>query len=132
MSAENWRPVLEGFNRRYPKIKVETLDLPNSREVFERYLAERGTNSRTADLLATADPSGWIEFQQRGEVMPYESPEAAAGPPGRSPGPASTPSRPTRWCSSTTRCWCRRRSSRRASRNSPTWRRRTALAGATS
>ena len=80
MSAENWRPVLEGFNRRYPKVKMETLDLPNSREVFERYLAERGTNSRTADLLATADPSGWIEFRQRGEVMPYESPEIAAWP----------------------------------------------------
>ncbi|MFC4168525.1 ABC transporter substrate-binding protein [Teichococcus aestuarii] len=87
MSAENWRPVLEGFNRRYPKIKVETLDLPNSREVFERYLAERGTNSRTADLLATADPSGWIEFQQRGEVMPYESPEAAAWPAWSKPWP---------------------------------------------
>ncbi len=87
MSAENWRPVLEGFNRRYPKVKVETLDLPNSREVFERYLAERGTNSRTADLLATADPSGWIEFQKRGEVMPYESPESAAWPAWAKPWP---------------------------------------------
>jgi iron(III) transport system substrate-binding protein len=87
MSAENWRPVLEGFNRRYPKIRVETLDLPNSREVFERYLAERGTNSRTADLLATADPAGWIEFQGRGEVMPYESVEAAAWPTWSKPWP---------------------------------------------
>jgi iron(III) transport system substrate-binding protein len=87
MSAENWRPVLEGFSRRYPKIRIETLDLPNSREVFERYLAERGTNSRTADLLATADPSGWIEFQQRDEVMPYESPEAASWPSWAKPWP---------------------------------------------
>lgn len=87
MSAENWRPVLEGFNRRYPKIKVETLDLPNSREVFERYLAERGTNSRTADMLATADPSGWIEFQARDEVLPYESPEAAGWPAWAKPWP---------------------------------------------
>jgi iron(III) transport system substrate-binding protein len=87
MSAENWRPVLEGFNRRYPKIKVETLDLPNSREVFERYLAERGTNSRTADLIATADPAGWIEFQGRGEVLPYESPEAAVWPAWSKPFP---------------------------------------------
>jgi iron(III) transport system substrate-binding protein len=87
MSAENWRPVLEGFNRRYPKVRVETLDLPNSREVFERYLAERGTNSRTADLLATADPGGWIEFQERGEVLPYESPESAAWPAWAKPWP---------------------------------------------
>jgi iron(III) transport system substrate-binding protein len=87
MSAENWRPVLEGFNKRYPKIRVETLDLPNSREVFERYLAERGTNSRTADLLATADPGGWIEFQRRGEVLPYESAESAAWPAWSKPWP---------------------------------------------
>ncbi|WP_431281114.1 ABC transporter substrate-binding protein [Humitalea sp. 24SJ18S-53] len=87
MSAENWRPVLEGFNRRYPRVRVETLDLPNSREVFERYLAERGTNSRTADLLATADPGGWIEFQARGEVLPYESAESAAWPAWAKPWP---------------------------------------------
>ena len=80
MSPENWRPVIAGFGARYPGIKVETLDLPNTREVFERYLAERGTNSRTADLLATADPAAWIEFQRRGELLDYASPEAAAWP----------------------------------------------------
>jgi iron(III) transport system substrate-binding protein len=58
MSPENWRPVIEGFNKLYPKVKVETLDLPASRESFERYLAERSTNSRTCDLIATADPGG--------------------------------------------------------------------------
>ncbi|MBR0942025.1 hypothetical protein JQ563_12880 [Bradyrhizobium liaoningense] len=58
MSPENWRPVIEGFNKLSPKIKVETLDLPASRESFERYLAERSTNSRTCDLIATADPGG--------------------------------------------------------------------------
>jgi len=65
MSPENWRPVIEGFNKLYPKIKVETLDLPASRESFERYLAERSTNSRTCDLIATADPGGWIDFTWR-------------------------------------------------------------------
>ena len=80
MSAENWRPVIAGFNKRYPKIKVETLDLPASRETFERYLAERATNSRTADLIATADAGGWIDFQARGEVLDYTSPEAKAWP----------------------------------------------------
>jgi iron(III) transport system substrate-binding protein len=58
MSPENWRPIIEGFNKLYPKIKIETLDLPASRESFERYLAERSTNSRTCDLIATADPGG--------------------------------------------------------------------------
>jgi iron(III) transport system substrate-binding protein len=87
MSAENWRPVIEGFNKLYPKIKVETLDLPASRESFERYLAERGTNSRTADLIATADPGGWIDFNTRGEILDYVSPEAKAWPDWSKPFP---------------------------------------------
>ena len=80
MSAENWRPVIQGFNQRYPEIRVETLDLPNSGDSFERYLAERATNSRTADLIATADPTGWRHFHQRGELLNYVSPEAGAWP----------------------------------------------------
>lgn len=87
MSAENWRPVIEGFNKRYPKIKVETLDLPASREPFERYLAERATNSRTADLIATGDPGGWIDFHTRGEILDYASPEAKAWPDWSKPFP---------------------------------------------
>lgn len=80
MSPENWRPVIQGFNQRYPGIRVETLDLPNTRDVFERYLAERSTNSRTGDLLATAEPAGWIELSRRGEVLEYKSAEDDAWP----------------------------------------------------
>ena len=80
MSAENWRPVIQGFNKLYPEIKVETLDLPNSRDTFERYLAERATNSKTGDLMATADPIGWMDFHARGELLDYQSPEASAWP----------------------------------------------------
>lgn len=87
MSPENWRPVIEGFNKLYPKVKVETLDLPASRESFERYLAERSTNSRTCDLIATADPGGWIDFQERGEILDYASPEAQAWPDWSKPFP---------------------------------------------
>jgi iron(III) transport system substrate-binding protein len=87
MSPENWRPVIEGFNKLYPKIKVETLDLPASRESFERYLAEKSTNSRTCDLIATADPGGWIDFQKRGEILEYASPEAQAWPDWSKPFP---------------------------------------------
>jgi iron(III) transport system substrate-binding protein len=87
MSPENWRPVIEGFGKLYPGIKVETLDLPASRESFERYLAERSTNSRTADLIATADPGGWIDFHKRGEILDYLSPEAKAWPDWSKPFP---------------------------------------------
>ncbi|NMJ41550.1 extracellular solute-binding protein [Roseomonas sp. JC162] len=80
MSPENWRPVIQGYNARYPGIRVETLDLPNTRDVFERYLAERGTNARTGDLLATPDPAGWLQLQARSEILDYKSPEDAAWP----------------------------------------------------
>lgn len=87
MSPENWRPVIEGFNKLYPGIKVETLDLPQAREAFERYLAEHSTNSRTADLIVTADPGGWTDFQKRGEILDYISPEAQAWPDWSKPYP---------------------------------------------
>ena len=87
MSPENWKPVIEGFNKLYPGIKVETLDLPASREPFERYLAERSTNSRTADLIATGDPGGWIDFNRRGEILDYASPESKAWPDWTKPFP---------------------------------------------
>jgi len=54
--------------------------MPGSREPLERYLAERGTKSRSADLIATADAGGWIDFHKRGEVLQYVSPEAQAWP----------------------------------------------------
>jgi iron(III) transport system substrate-binding protein len=87
MSPENWKPVIEGFNKRYPKIKIETLDMANARETFERYLAESKTNSRTGDLIATADPAGWIDFHDRGEILDYVSPEAGAWPAWSKPFP---------------------------------------------
>ncbi len=38
MAAYNWKPVIEGFNKLYPWVSVQTLDL-GSGEVFERYYA---------------------------------------------------------------------------------------------
>src|SRR5690606_6668018 len=80
MSAENWRPVIQGFNARYPGIRVETLDRPSARDSFGRYRAERATDSRTGDLIATAGPTGWMDFHERGELLDYTWPEAAAWP----------------------------------------------------
>ncbi|WP_159996770.1 ABC transporter substrate-binding protein [Roseomonas sp. 18066] len=85
MSAANWRPVLESFARRFPGIRVETLNLGG--QAFDRYLAERATNTRTADLLAVAEPSKWVDLQRRGEILPYRSPEDAAWPAWSKPVP---------------------------------------------
>ena len=76
-----------GLQQALPEDQGRTLDLPASRESFERYLAERSTNSRTCDLIATADPGGWIDFQERGEVLDYLSPEAKAWPDWSKPFP---------------------------------------------
>jgi iron(III) transport system substrate-binding protein len=76
MSENNWKPVLEGFNAKYPWIKVTTTDL-GAYEVFERYYTEAAGNARTADFIATTAPDGWINFIKKGEVDPYVSAEDA-------------------------------------------------------
>ena len=79
MSESNWKPVLEGFNAKYPWIKVTTTDL-GAYEVFERYYTEAAGNARTADFIATTAPDGWINFASKGEVDPYVSTEDANVP----------------------------------------------------
>ncbi|HUP27731.1 MAG TPA: ABC transporter substrate-binding protein [Chloroflexia bacterium] len=76
MSEKNWKPVLEGFNAKYPWIKVTTSDL-GAYEVFERYYTESAGNARTADMIFTTAPDGWINFAKKGGVDPYLSKEDA-------------------------------------------------------
>lgn len=79
MSAEDWAPLLEGFNKVYPWVEVRTVDLGTT-EVFERYYAESATNAPTADAIISIAPDGWQRFMDRGELQPYESPELAELP----------------------------------------------------
>jgi iron(III) transport system substrate-binding protein len=79
MSEKNWKPVLDGFNAKYPWIKVTTTDL-GAYEVFERYYTESAGKARTADMIATTAPDGWINFMNKGEVQPYVSTEDANVP----------------------------------------------------
>lgn len=74
MSEEDWAPLLEEFNQEYPWIDVRTVDL-GTNEVFERYYAETATDAPTADAIVSIAGDGWQRFIDRGEVMPYESPE---------------------------------------------------------
>ena len=76
MSEQNWAPVLQGFNAKYPWIKVTTTDL-GAYEVFQRYYTEAAGNARTADFIATTAPDGWIDFVSKGGVEPYVSAEDA-------------------------------------------------------
>jgi len=85
MSAENWRPVLETFKKKYPWIKVETLDLSN--EIWSRYYSEKAANARTADMVIALGVGPWIEFYNNKEVLPYESPEGSKVPEWSKPFP---------------------------------------------
>jgi iron(III) transport system substrate-binding protein len=76
MAAENWKPILARFSALYPKIAVQTLDLPSQSEPFERYLAETATKSRTADLIFSPGNENWIDLHKRGEIMPLALPQA--------------------------------------------------------
>lgn len=86
-SAENWKSVIQAFNARYPRIAVATLDLPSAPECFERFSAESATNSRTADLIVAQGRENWLDFYKRGELLPYESPEAPNWPAWSKPVP---------------------------------------------
>lgn len=85
-SAQNWKPVIDGFNAKYPGINVQTLDM-GAREVMERYLAEIATQSRTADLMVTNAGDAWAEFINRDVILPYVSSEDAAYPGDFKPAP---------------------------------------------
>lgn len=79
MAQYNWAPVIEGFNKLYPWVSVETLDL-DSDEVFNRYLAEESSGAGTTDLMVSATAEGWIHFVDGGNVMEYASVETGKIP----------------------------------------------------
>lgn len=85
MSAQNWKPVLETFNKKYPWIKVETLDLSN--EIWSRYYSERAAGARTADLIITLGIAQWTEFVNKNQALVYASPEGKFVPEWSKPFP---------------------------------------------
>jgi iron(III) transport system substrate-binding protein len=70
VAADNFAPIVADFNKKYPWIKVQTLDLGPA-PAFERYLTESSVGHRSADLIAAASPTVWIRFVRRGELEPY-------------------------------------------------------------
>jgi iron(III) transport system substrate-binding protein len=86
MSASAWAGAKAGFNKLYPWIELEDLDI-ESAELIERYLAEKGTGSRTADVLVSNAMEGWLNLIERKEILDYASPEAPAIPDVGKPSP---------------------------------------------
>lgn len=75
LAQYNWAPVIAGFNKLYPWIKISTLDL-GGEEVFQRYYADRASGSQTGGLLLTPAVETWIDFVKRGNLVAYNSPES--------------------------------------------------------
>jgi iron(III) transport system substrate-binding protein len=80
MSAANWKPVIEGFTKKYPWIKIENVADLSSNEIFPRYFSESASKAKTADLIITTNPDGWQDFIAKGESVVYKSTEDAALP----------------------------------------------------
>lgn len=79
MGANNWKPVIEGFGKKYSWIKVENVEL-SSNEVFPRYYSESTSKAKTADMIATSSPDLWMQAIDKGEVVNYKSIEDANVP----------------------------------------------------
>lgn len=74
MAPYNWAPVIEGFNKLYPWIQIDTLDL-DSDEVFTRYYAESNSGASSAGLMVSATVDGWSIFAEGNNALEYASPE---------------------------------------------------------
>lgn len=79
MADNNWQPIIEGFNAKYPWVKVETVDL-GSGTVHSRWEAEKGSSARTADVLVSGANDRWASYGKDGLMEDYKSPEIAKLP----------------------------------------------------
>lgn len=80
-----WKPFRELLARTYPWIKLETSDM--GAELWERYFAESAAGTRSADIISTTAPDRFVDFIDRGEMMPYVSRELDALPAWSRPEP---------------------------------------------
>jgi iron(III) transport system substrate-binding protein len=86
MSAQSWAPVIASFNKKYPWIKVDTVDL-GSNEVFERYYSESASKANTGDMIITSGADGWLEFIAKNEALPFKATDDAILPEWSKPAP---------------------------------------------
>lgn len=86
IAADNFGPAAAGFRKKYPWIKLETLDTGPA-VAFERYYAESSAGRHSADVIVVGAPTAWVRFVQKGEALPYVAAEDDALPPWSKPFP---------------------------------------------
>lgn len=79
MAEYNWQPIVTVLRRRYPWLRVDTLDMGPT-EVFERYYAETSAGRRSADIIVSSAPDAWLRFAGQQQIAPHRSAEDAALP----------------------------------------------------
>ncbi len=75
-----WKPVIDTFHGHFPWIEVTTVEL-GTNEVFERYYSDSSSGERTADLVVSYSPDGWLTFANAGQIEPYVTEENLNIPP---------------------------------------------------
>lgn len=76
LSSGNLAPVIEAFEKAYPGIDVESIEMGPS-ETFSRYEAEVGTGVESADLIVANSIPDWVRAVDGGLLEDYDSPEKA-------------------------------------------------------
>lgn len=76
LSSDNLGPVIAAFNKVYPDIKVESVEMGPS-EAFSRYQAEAGTGVDSADMIIANSIPDWVRAVDDGTLEDYVSPERA-------------------------------------------------------
>lgn len=71
LRPDNWKPIIEAFNKRYPWIKVETLRVGSHNEAFERQRAESATGTRSADVLLASSVDRWAEMSAKSDLLEF-------------------------------------------------------------
>jgi len=91
-SAENMKVMLyssmkdsqlsalkEAFTAKYPDVEMDYYTAGTGK-VMTKIAAERQAGKICADVIWVGDPTNYIEFKENGDLLPYESPEAATIP----------------------------------------------------
>ena len=70
---QTFAPIVKAFEAKYPFLKAQTLGLDDT-AVYQRYLSEKATGARTADVLLDGEPAGFLDLVAKGEIQPYRDP----------------------------------------------------------
>ena len=86
MEVVQWEGAVKILKEMVPGIDVRFLEL-NSGEIVSRYNAETSAGIPSADLMVTTDAASWVSMMEKGQILPYESPEAGIYPKWSKPHP---------------------------------------------